>query len=118
MQACLLLHSPGHIYPLQNKGGLFVQSNKDQFNTNKMKMLVICYHTLLFSSAYVIGMGIKSRSRIFFIRSGKFANSINDTSGDGGKFADGVVDTGGKLMLLKLVLHLDLQISLRIFKKI
>jgi hypothetical protein len=27
---------------------------------------------------------------------GKFATSINNTSGIGGKFANGVVDTGGK----------------------
>jgi hypothetical protein len=27
----------------------------------------LCYLTLLLSSAYVIGMGIKSRSRIFFL---------------------------------------------------
>ncbi len=37
-----------------------------------------------------------------------FATGINDTSGIGGKFAAGVVDT---------VVHLDLQISPRIFEK-
>ncbi len=47
----------------------------------------------------------------------KFAAGVVDT---GGKFATDVVDTGGNLppVSLTLVLHLDLQISLRIFEKI
>ncbi len=38
----------------------------------------------------------------------------------GGKFAASVVDTGGNLALVSLiaVVHLDLQISLRIFEKL
>ncbi len=47
----------------------------------------------------------------------KFAADVVDT---GGKFAAGVVDTGGNLPQVSLtpVVHLDLQISLRIFEKI
>ncbi len=41
----------------------------------------------------------------------KFAAGVVDT---GGKFAAGVVDTGGNF---PLVVHLDLRISPRIFKK-
>jgi hypothetical protein len=46
-----------------------------------------------------------------------FATGVNDT---GGKFAAGVVDTGGNLppVLMTPVVHLDLRISPRIFKKI
>jgi hypothetical protein len=40
---------------------------------------------------------------------GKFATSINETSGFDGKFASGVI---------LRVMHLDMQISPRIFKKI
>ncbi len=54
-----------------------------------------------------------------------FATGINDTSGIGGKFATGVVDTGddlppvSNLPLVSLipVVHLDLQISPLIFEK-
>jgi hypothetical protein len=53
----------------------------------------------------------------------KFATGVVDT---GGKFAAGVVDTGGNLppvanlppVSLMPVVHLGLQISLRIFEKI
>jgi hypothetical protein len=46
----------------------------------------------------------------------KFAAGVADT---GGKFAAGVVDTGGNLPPVSLtpVVHLDLRISPRIFKK-
>ncbi len=46
----------------------------------------------------------------------KSAAGVVDTNG---KFAAGVVDTGGNLppVLLTPVVHLDLRISLRIFKK-
>jgi hypothetical protein len=46
----------------------------------------------------------------------KFAACVVDT---GGKFAAGVVDTGGNLPPVSLtpVVHLDLRISPRIFKK-
>jgi hypothetical protein len=46
-----------------------------------------------------------------------FATGVIDT---GGKFAAGVVDTGGNFppVLLIPVVHLHLQISLRIFEKI
>ncbi len=48
---------------------------------------------------------------------GKFATCVNNTRGTG---AAGVVDTGGNLPPVSLtpVVHLDLQISTRIFKKI
>jgi hypothetical protein len=47
----------------------------------------------------------------------KFAAGVVDT---GGKFSAGVVDTGGNLPPVSLtpVVHLDLRISPRIFKKI
>jgi hypothetical protein len=47
----------------------------------------------------------------------KFAADVIDTVG---KFAAGVADTSGNLPLVSLtpVVHLDLRISLRIFKKI
>ncbi len=47
----------------------------------------------------------------------KFATGVADT---GGKFATGVVDTGGNFAagLLTPVVHLDSQISPRIFEKI
>jgi hypothetical protein len=46
-----------------------------------------------------------------------FATGVIDT---GGKFAAGVVDTGGNFPLVLLIpmVHLHLQISLRIFEKI
>ncbi len=48
---------------------------------------------------------------------GKFATGVVDT---GGYFAVGVIDTGGKLPPVSLipVVHLDSQISPRIFEKI
>ncbi len=47
----------------------------------------------------------------------KFATGVVDT---GGKFAAGVVDTGGNLPPVSLipVVHLELRISPRMFKKI
>jgi hypothetical protein len=63
--------------------------------------------------------------------SGKFATGVNNTRGTGGKFAAGVVDTGGKFaagvvdtggnlppVSLTLLVHLDLPISPQIFEKI
>jgi hypothetical protein len=49
-----------------------------------------------------------------------FANGINNACGTGCKFSAGVVDTGGKLapMSLILVVHLDLRISPQIFEKL
>ncbi len=50
----------------------------------------------------------------------KFATSINNAAKMVEKFAVGVVDTSGKFALSSLisVVHLDLRISPRIFKKI
>jgi hypothetical protein len=45
----------------------------------------------------------------------KFATGVVDT---GGKFAAGVVDKGGSFAARVPVVHLDLRISSRIFKKI
>jgi hypothetical protein len=46
-----------------------------------------------------------------------FAANINGTSGIGGKFATGVIDTGGKFAN-NVTVHLDLLKSLRLFEQI